>query len=59
MHAPTVHPSSWVRRFAPLVPPGEVLDLACGSGRHARLFAQLGHPVLAVARDPQALQAAA
>lgn len=59
MHAPTVNPSSWVRRFAPLVPPGEVLDLACGSGRHARLFAQLGHPVLAVDRDPLALQAAA
>lgn len=58
MHAPTVNPSSWVRRFAPLVPPGEVLDLACGSGRHARLFAQLGHPVLAVDRDPLALQAA-
>jgi SAM-dependent methyltransferase len=59
MHAPTVNPSNWVCRFAPLVPPGEVLDLACGSGRHARLFAQLGHPVLAVDRDPQALQAAA
>jgi SAM-dependent methyltransferase len=51
--------SSWVRRFAPLVPPGEVLDLACGSGRHARLFAALGHPVLALDRDPAALAAAA
>lgn len=59
MHAPTVNPSSWVRRFAPLAPEGEVLDLACGSGRHARLFAQLGHPVLAVDRDPLALEAAA
>lgn len=54
MHAPTP-PSPWVRRFAPLVPAGEVLDLACGSGRHARLFAELGHPVLAVDRDPDAL----
>jgi SAM-dependent methyltransferase len=53
------NPSGWVRRFAPLVPPGEVLDLACGSGRHARLFAALGHPVLAVDRDPAALAAAA
>lgn len=53
------NPSRWVRRFAPLVPPGEVLDLACGSGRHARLFAALGHPVLAVDRDPDALAAAA
>jgi SAM-dependent methyltransferase len=49
--------SSWVRRFAPLVPSGEVLDLACGSGRHARLLASLGHPVLALDRDPAALAA--
>ena len=59
MHAPTDKPSHWVRRFAPLAPEGEVLDLACGSGRHARLFARLGHPVLAVDRDPQALAATA
>lgn len=59
MHAPTVKSSHWVGRFAPLVPAGEVLDLACGSGRHARLFARLGHPVLAVDRDPQALASAA
>ncbi|MDN4057169.1 class I SAM-dependent methyltransferase [Massilia sp. YIM B02769] len=63
MHSPTPAPSlaasSWVRRFAHLVPQGEVLDLACGSGRHARLFAGLGHPVLAVDRDPQALASAA
>jgi SAM-dependent methyltransferase len=52
-------PSHWVRRFAPLVPPGEVLDLACGSGRHARLFAALGHPVLALDRDDAALAATA
>jgi SAM-dependent methyltransferase len=51
-------PSPWVRRFAPLMPPGEVLDLACGTGRHARLLAGLGHPVLALDRDPAALQAA-
>ncbi|MFD2368072.1 class I SAM-dependent methyltransferase [Pseudoduganella sp. GCM10020061] len=47
--------SPWVARFAPLVPSGEVLDLACGSGRHAHLFARLGHPVLALDRDPEAL----
>jgi SAM-dependent methyltransferase len=29
-----------------------VLDLACGSGRHARYFAGRGHPVEAVDRDP-------
>ena len=59
MHVPTDKPSPWVRRFAGCVPPGEVLDLACGSGRHARLFAQLGHPVIAVDRDPQALAGSA
>ncbi|MES2899063.1 MAG: methyltransferase domain-containing protein [Pseudomonadota bacterium] len=51
--------SAWVRRFASLVPPGEVLDLACGSGRHARLLAALGHPVLALDRDAAALALAA
>jgi SAM-dependent methyltransferase len=51
--------SAWVQRWAPLAMPGEVLDLACGRGRHARLFAALGHPVLAVDRDPAALAAAA
>jgi SAM-dependent methyltransferase len=59
MHAPTDTPSAWVRRFAAAVPAGEVLDLACGSGRHARLFASLGHPVIAVDRDPQALASTA
>jgi SAM-dependent methyltransferase len=44
-----------VIRFAPLIAPGEVLDLACGSGRHARLLASLGHQVLAVDRDADAL----
>jgi SAM-dependent methyltransferase len=51
--------SNWVMRFAPLAPGGEVLDLACGAGRHARLFASLGHSVLALDRDPAALAAAA
>jgi len=41
------------------VPQGTVLDLACGSGRHARLFAGLGHDVLAVDRDTAALAAMA
>jgi SAM-dependent methyltransferase len=58
-HAPLAAPSPWVQRFAPLIPEGEVLDLACGSGRHVRLLAALGHPVLAVDRDPQALAACA
>lgn len=42
-------PSAWVLRFRHLIPAGgRVLDLACGKGRHARLFADRGHPVIAV-----------
>ena len=59
MHTLNLDASPWVRRFAASVPAGEVLDLACGSGRHARLFASLGHPVIALDRDPQALALAA
>ncbi|MEE9209303.1 MAG: SAM-dependent methyltransferase, partial [Kiloniellales bacterium] len=44
--------SSWVLRFAPRVPQGgPVLDLACGPGRHVRLFLARGHPVSAVDID--------
>jgi SAM-dependent methyltransferase len=49
-------PSPWIARFAPLIPAGgEVLDLACGQGRHARLLAGLGYRVEAVDRDCDAL----
>lgn len=34
---------------------GQVLDLACGSGRHTRLLVERGYPVLAVDRNAQAL----
>ena len=45
-------PSAWVCRFAGYVPAGgRVLDLACGAGRHSRLFLERGHPVVAVDRD--------
>ena len=45
-------PSAWVERFAPLIPPpGPVLDLACGGGRHTRFLLALGHSVTAVDRD--------
>jgi SAM-dependent methyltransferase len=59
MHAPTDQPSAWVARFAPLIPPGDALDLACGSGRHARLLAARGLRVTALDRDARALGAAA
>jgi len=49
--------SPWVQRCAPQISGGEVLDVACGSGRHARHLAALGHAVLAVDRDPAALAA--
>jgi SAM-dependent methyltransferase len=51
--------SPWVQRYAPLIPGGAVLDLACGTGRHARHLAGLGHSVVAVDRDPEALALAA
>jgi SAM-dependent methyltransferase len=45
-------PSPWVLRFAPLIKDaGNVLDLACGSGRHTVLFTARGHRVTAVDRD--------
>lgn len=49
-------PSPWVTTWAPvIIPGGRVLDLACGSGRHARWLAARGHPVLAVDRNEAAL----
>jgi len=50
-------PSTWIERFAALVPPGSaVLDVAAGGGRHSRFFVQRGHPVVAVDRDIAALR---
>lgn len=55
-HYEQAEASPWVARFAPLIPEGgEVLDLACGSGRHVRLLAARGHHVEAVDRDSAAL----
>ena len=56
-HAASLTPSAWVTRFAPLIAAGgEVLDLACGSGRHARWLAGRGYRVEAVDRDAVALE---
>ena len=50
-------PSAWVRRWSHLVAPGaRVLDVACGSGRHLRWFAERGCTVTGVDRDAAALQ---
>lgn len=60
MHATIEKVSPWVARFAGVIPTGgEVLDLACGSGRHARLLAAYGHPVLAVDHNAESLALAA
>jgi len=53
-HAETA-PSQWVERWASAIRPGgEVLDVASGSGRHARFLARLGFEVDAVDRDAAA-----
>jgi SAM-dependent methyltransferase len=58
LHDATLNPSAWVKRFAQLIPKeGVVLDLACGSGRHALLLAELGYRVLAVDQDVTELTA--
>ena len=49
--------SPWVQRFAHLLPPGLILDLACGSGRHASWLLASGHEVMALDRDAYALLA--
>jgi SAM-dependent methyltransferase len=49
IHAAPSAPSPWVARFAALAPARRpVLDVACGAGRHSRLFLERGHPVTAV-----------
>jgi len=49
-------PSAWVVRWAPLVAAGaQVLDVACGAGRHARYFAARACAVTAVDRNTEAL----
>ncbi len=59
-HRPLDIPSAWVTQWAERVPAGgAVLDVACGSGRHARFFAARGHPVDAVDRDAVAVAALA
>jgi len=55
---PGLAPSAWVQRWSHLVPASaRVLDVACGSGRHVRWFAQRGCVVTGVDRDVAATQA--
>ena len=54
----TPAPSAWVRRFTPLIAPGaNVLDVACGHGRHMRWLAEQGFRPTGVDRDPDAIAA--
>jgi len=50
--------SAWVKRWSHLLPSqSTVLDIACGHGRHMRHFAELGHTVVGVDRDAEAIAA--
>lgn len=56
-HGGSLPPSPWVQRFGRCLAPGsQVLDVACGAGRHVRWFAQHGCRVTAVDRDAEALE---
>jgi SAM-dependent methyltransferase len=55
-HAGFQEPSPWIVRWADLAPVGApVLDLACGGGRHGRLFLERGHAVTFLDRDISAV----
>ncbi|KWZ42646.1 SAM-dependent methyltransferase [Burkholderia savannae] len=55
-HGASAEASAWIRKWSHLVPAGgTVLDVAAGHGRHARWFAERGHPVCALEREPAAL----
>ncbi len=48
----TLPASAWVRRFLAGAPPGgQILDVACGGGRHLRLALAQGYAVVGVDRD--------
>lgn len=55
-HAGFAAPSPWIERWAGLVPKGTaVLDLACGNGRHGRLFLDRGHDIVLLDKDTTAV----
>ncbi|HTP60506.1 MAG TPA: class I SAM-dependent methyltransferase [Burkholderiales bacterium] len=51
-------PSDWVLRWAPLIARGTVLDVACGAGRHSKLFLARKLKVVAVDREEQSIPGA-
>jgi len=57
-HATTAADASpWVQRFAHILPPGLILDLACGDGRHTTWLLASGRAVLALDKNPHVLPA--
>ncbi len=56
--AKTAHEVAFVARQLPQPHYQALLDLACGTGRHARLLAEQGYQVLGIDRNLQALTAA-
>ncbi len=43
-----LRPDPWLTRVLPLLPPGRLLDVACGRGRNALFLAEQGHAVHAI-----------
>ena len=55
-HSKPTEPSPWIERFSRAIAAhGTVLDLACGGGRHGRLFLARGHAVEFLDRDISAV----
>jgi len=55
MHGTESH-SDWVQKWAHLAPKNsQMLDLACGAGRHMQFFKGLGHQCTGVDRSSEAL----
>lgn len=53
-------PSAWITRFAHLArPQGDVLDIACGLGRHMRLFHAQKHHVTGIDKSQEAIDSVA
>lgn len=52
-------PSDWVRRWSHLAKPqGQMLDIACGQGRHMAWFVSQGMQVTGIDRSSEAVEAA-
>jgi tellurite methyltransferase len=49
-------PDPWLIRILPLLPPGKVLDVACGRGRNTLYLAEQGHTVHALDYSNEGLE---